>query len=213
MAKIWKCTYRATVAAQECLVGMHYQFDGDTGSDEPTASDVASKVDTHLRTAMLATVVAGNYLETLTVKEELVPGSTDVPEQFVLNINANGTLSSAGVGSAPTEECALMHRRTGAAVRGAKSWTFLPPPLKSASIISGKWSTSSSDFTAWAAFAAVCDDVLPFTGTIPDPSGSLNPVAYSKNRRVRALVPYTFLVTACEIDTKVRWLRSRGKGP
>jgi hypothetical protein len=209
MANIWKATYRCVVNGRESLTGFHYQFNGDTGSDEPDAHSVADKLDAHLSTALQACVISGNYLESLAVRQELAPGSSDVPDEYVKNLHLSGTLSGAASGTSPAELCALVHRRASAPVRGAKSWCFMPPTDTGNNIAGDRWVTGSGAYPNWAAFAALLDDVLNYGGPIPGVMGDLNPVAYSRTRRLRSQTPYTFQITSADVDTRPRWLRSR----
>jgi hypothetical protein len=212
VAKIWRCTYQAHVQGQEQLVGLHYQFDGDTGSDEPDAASVAGRVDGILNTVFRVCIPSSGVLDSLTVREELTPGSTDVPDQSILVLNQAGTGSNAGIGSQPFELCALVHRKTAAPIRGARSWVFMPSLMRSVVITNETWAAGGTELLAWQAFAAKLDDSSNYGGPLPGIMGDLNPVAYSRTRRARAQAPWTFRVILGTVDARPRWLRSRRTG-
>jgi len=209
VAKIWKCTYTYTQSGESCALGLHYQWDGDTGSDEPGPDDLATRLDSHLRSAMRN--MLGNTTGSLTaliVREEVDPSSDDVPAVHELLIGLAGT----GVdpdGDQPKEVVPLFHRKTAGAVKGGQSWCFGPAPYGAASIVGGLWDTGSIVYGFWTAFAALLDDDIDHAGSIPGISGTYHPVAYAKTRRRRGVEPYTFQVTSASVDRRPRWLRSR----
>jgi hypothetical protein len=210
MAKIWRATWLYTLDGQSCGLGAHWQFDGDAGSDEPDAQSIANKLDTHASSAVKATIRDTGILTSLRVLEELDPASSAVPDSYEKPLNLAGTYFSGTAGDQPDELCAVIHRRTTAPVRGAKGWVFTPSPLGGASISNGLWSTGSVPWGLWSALADKFDEVLDYTGIVPNPSGKLNPVVYSRTRRRRGESPYTFKVTSAILDRKPRWLRSHG---
>lgn len=210
MAKIWKATYNYDENGQHCAAGVHYQFDGVTGSDEPSASSVADKIDAKLTNAFKAMVRDDGIVRSLVVLEEVDPAGSAVPEHFEKTLNVAGGAFSGTAGSMAAEEVALIHRKTGAAVRGAQSWLFSPSPRGGASITGGNWDTGSAFWGFWTAFAALLDDDLNYAGPVPGVMGDLHPVAYARTRRRRGLTPYTFRVTSPSVDPRPRWLRSRG---
>lgn len=210
MAKIWRATWLYTLDGQSCGLGAHWQFDGDTGSDEPDAHSIADKLDTHASSAVKATIRDTGILTSLRVLEEVDPNGGAVPDSFEKGLNQAGTYFSGTAGDQPDELCAVIHRRTTAPVRGAKGWVFTPSPLGGATIHNGLWDTGSVPWGLWSSLADKFDEVLDYTGVVPNPSGKLRPVVYSRTRRRRALSPYTFNVTSAVLDRKPRWLRSHG---
>lgn len=210
MAKTYKCTFDYLNRGQQCALGLHYQWDGDTGSDEPPASDLATRLDSHLRAAMRGMLgdTVGT-LERLVVREEVEPGSGDVPDIAELLIAQAGTYISGDGHQAP-EVVPLFKRKTAAAVKGAQSWCFGPSPNQGGQINSGLWDSGSGWYGQWQTFVALLDDDIAHGGTLPGISGTYHPVAYSETRRRRSLDPYTFQVTTVAIDPRPRWLRSRG---
>lgn len=210
MAKIWRATFLYTLDGQSCGLGAHWQFDGDTGSDEPDAHSIADKLDTHMSTAVKACIRESGILTSLRVLEETDPNGDDVPDSYEKGLNLQGTYFSGTEGDQPDELCAVIHRRTAAAVRGAKGWVFTPSPLGGATIHNGLWDTGSVPWGLWSTLADRFDEVLDYTGTVPNPSGKLRPIVYSRTRRRRGVEPYTFNVTSSVLDRKPRWLRSHG---
>lgn len=210
MAKIWKATWHWADFGQDGYMGVHYQWDGNTGSDEPDAANVASHIDSHASDLLKNCVRDTGTLIELLVLEETDPGSSDVPEQAVVNINEAGTVFSGTAGSMASEEVALLHRKTGAAVRGAKSWCFTPAPRGGATITAGLWDTGSALWTKWNALADGLEDDIDIGASVPGVFGTLHPVAYSRTRRNREQTPFTFNVTSVTVDARPRWLRSRG---
>lgn len=210
MAKIWKATFNAVEAGQVTATGFHYQWDGEAGSEEPSAKRVAEAIDAKLRSAYRAMVRDDGTVEFLRTLEELDPDSDAVPETYELQINQAGTLFSGTAGEQPYEMVALIHRKSGAAVKGAQSWCFTPSPRGGASISGGTWNTGSVPFSKWSDFAALLEDDIDIDDLLPVIHGTLHPVAYAKTRRRRGEEPYTFNITSCNVDARPRWLRSRG---
>lgn len=210
MAKIWKATWHWKDAGQDGYMGVHYQWDGVTGSDEPSASNVGDHIDSHASDAVKNCVRDTGVLVELLVLEELLSGSTDVPEAYVKNINAAGTVFSGTAGSMPSEEVPLLHRKTGAAVRGARSWCFGPAPRGGATITNGLWDTGSALWTKWNTLADALEGDIDIGASLPGVEGTLHPVAFSRSRERAEKTPFTFNVTSVTVDAKPRWLRSRG---
>lgn len=209
MAKIWKATYRYLNNGQECDLGLHYQFDGDTGSNEPDAQSVAGKIDTHLQGLVKVMIRNTGTLQSLIVREEVDPVTPTVPDVYELPINLAGTATIGTVGTQPNELVPLFHRKSHGAVKGGQSWCFGPSPLGGANIVAGSWDNTTFWWDQWTNFAAALDDVLNYGGPLPGVQGNLRPVCYARTRRKHGVTPYTFNVTAASVHTRPRWLRSR----
>jgi len=210
MANIWKATWHWKDAGQDGYMGVHYQWDGVTGSDEPDAENVATHIDSHASDAVKSCVREEGVLVELLVRQELEHGSPDVPGQFDVAIGEAGTLFSGTAGSMAEQEVPLLHRKTGAAVRGAKSWCFGPGPRGGATITNGLWDTGSVPWGKWVTLAAALLGDIDIGSSVPGVDGTLHAIAYSKSRRDRSLDPFTFRVTSVTVDPSPRWLRSRG---
>jgi hypothetical protein len=211
MAKIWKVTWQYVNGGQECDLGLHYQWDGETGSTEISAEKVCDVLDTKLTTAIKNMVRDTGSVVAVIAREEVDPTGTDVPEVHEKPLGVAGTIFSGTAGSLPYELVPLFHRKTSGAVKGGQSWCFGPSPLGGAGITNGLWDTGSVPYGAWSTFAALLDDRVHYdnspavTGTV----GDLVPVAYTKTRRKRGISPYTFNVTSAGVARQPRWLRSR----
>jgi hypothetical protein len=209
VAKVWKVTFGYRNLGQDCDLGLHYQWDGTVGANEATAQEVATAIDSHLSAAMADMIRNTGSLETVTAREEVAHPGVDVPSLYIKNHHLNGGLASGAEGQAPPEMCALLHRRTEGAIRGAQSWCFTPSPSGGAGVVGGLWDSASGPYGKWAAFVALLDDEFDETTGPFALGGKLKPVAYLRHRRSLGQTPYTFAVKSAAIDAKPRWLRSR----
>jgi len=191
-------------------MGVHYQWDGETGSDEPDAENVGTHVDSHASDAVKGCVRDTGTLIELRVVQELAPNDDSVPGAADIAINEAGTVFSGTAGSMALEEVPLFHRKTAAAVRGAKSWCFGPAPRGGATITNGLWDTGSALWTKWETLADALAGDIDIGSSIPGVWGTLRPIAYARQRRQNEQEPFTFDITAVTVDPRPRWLRSRG---
>jgi hypothetical protein len=145
-------------------------------------------------------------VDQLVVTSEELPG--DIGVAGAHTVNASGT-GAGGTGSRlPDGIACVLDRHTGVRSRSSRGWTMWPGPANSSFI-------NNNAFTAgWLAgvdaLCALLDDSFDL-GTVF--VTHVNPVVYSKTRRVRSQSPYTFRITQVTSNDVPTWLRSRMTSP
>ena len=185
------------------ITGLHYKTDPPPLGDEPNPADVLTAIDTHIRTAFLLCVDTDYVLQTESLREEVTPGSGDVPALAELAVNQHGTLVG-GSGNMPTPTCAVIALKTTAAIRSARGYMALPSPGRNMLANPDAW--SSGYLTTLNAFGDLLNDHFDI-GTLT--TTRVTPVVYSRVRRAEGKNPYTFDITAATAHAKPKFRRSR----
>lgn len=208
MAKVWRCAYKTTWFGGVAVVNtFHVQTDLSLGETEPSAAAIRDDLNDALKTKYKALIWNAATLDSFTVTEELVPGSTDIPESASVAIGEAGTVALSS-SNFPQEGCALLQLRTASASRSSRGRMFLPPFMNEGYVQRDSW-VAGGQLAAINTFA----DELIATHDVSEDGGAthvnVNTVVYSRTRRGRTLDPYTFLITSYARDPRVHWLRSR----
>ena len=205
MANIYRVSYELNVNSQIMASTFHYQTDVSVSGSEPSTADVLDGVDSLLTTAYRAMLPTPYQLTQLKLRQEVTPGSGDVPLSRVKVKNVAGTLAVSPQ-DLPVSVCGLISRTTDAAIRAGRGHVFTPPIRSSSYLSGGALLTSGALWTAMQAFAALLDDSFDLGAVNPT---HVNPVIYSRARNARGQDPFTFEVTGAAASSRVRWLDSR----
>lgn len=219
--KVWRFEVigKTTALGLFWQFGLHYQTDLGTGSGEPSAQRVLEELEQHFSTSgttlnvFLSAMWANNELTHTRVREEVAPGSDDIPEIFEHDKTGVGTRGTVSTDMLPIELCVWLKNTTGSVGRSARGGFHMPPQLAPADLDSlGGWQSSVLAGNLDVVEAAVVDEL---NDVFPEELGnaSLIPVIYSRTRRARGQSPYTFQITACAAQGHARWLRRRGVAP
>ena len=220
MAKIWRLELESTIIASglKALTTMHFQTDVALLDSEASAATVLSEVAEHFGTTptnwlrFTACMPAQVKLSKATIREEVAPGSGDVPEVADTSLGLTGGLGSIAGDQLPPEACMWVRFRTGTASRSSRGGTHLPPALNPAVLnSSGQWDGALITADPYLALINKMKDQL--TDVFGSHGSDINPVIYSRTRRARGLSPYTFNLTETKIMDRVRWVRRRGDAP
>jgi hypothetical protein len=146
-----------------------------------------------------------------TLVQELLVVSEELPPDLAVGashiVNEVGTASTA-TPNAPEGMVPVINLHTDVRSRSSRGWLMLPGPMLQNAIEGNFWSSGYQ--SAYNAFAAVLDNSFDL-GTVF--VTHVNPVVYSRTRRIRAQSPYTFKVTSATSNHQVRWLKSRLTAP
>lgn len=202
--------YRATVHAEfndGTLIepSLHYQTDVPTGGDEPAPADVADGIWGVWGTQFLACCPPTVSVHDLVVTEQVLPPDTAV--QGSKHVGLNGSIIGSGTGL-PRGLVPIINLHTDTVSRNARGHICMPSPLDNSFLVGNNW--SSGMIAALDALAAKLDDSFDL-GTII--ITHVNPVIYSRTRRVRGQSPWTFRVTSASTNHVPHWLRSRMTSP
>jgi hypothetical protein len=144
-------------------------------------------------------------VDALVVSEEVLPPDLGAAGVHVVGAAGTSTLSTEYL---PRELVPIVNLHTDTRSRSARGHLALACPSGSSSIGVRVW--TGAYLTAFQAFAAKLDDTFSL-GVVGETT--VRPVVYSKTRRKRALDPYTFHVVNATVNTRPKWLRSRGTTP
>jgi len=206
-------TYRATFKCEDLDNGslvepsLHYQTDLATGGNEPEPIDVAEGIWALLGSPFL------NLTSTRIRCVGLLVRSEEIPSSGILPVEAFRSVSSAGLlavteGDLPRELVAICNLHTATSSRSARGYITLPGPYSEGYLTGKLWAGTYA--TAGNAFAALLDNSFDL-GAIQ--TAHVNPVVYSRTRRIRGFSPFTFKVTSATFNTRPHWRRSRGTSP
>jgi hypothetical protein len=207
--KYWRCSYQSALGTIDVVNTFHVKADPTGIADDRGAEDVAADVDSWLTALYRALTPTLITLQTLTVREELAPGSTDIPAEFVHALSGAGTFSTAE--DLPYELCLHVKAQTSAAIRSGHGGMFMPPVMHFPALSGNgrSWNPLGAYWVAVGAFFDALLDGHDWTTDL-DLSGHLSYVIYSHTRRLRAEPNYAFDVTGYTRNPRPTWLRSRG---
>jgi hypothetical protein len=206
-------TYRATFKCEDLDNGsliqpsLHYQTDLATGGDEPDPSDVAEGIWELLGVQFLNLTSTRIRCIGLLVRSEEIPASGILPVEAFRNVSSAGVLAVTE-GDLPRELVGLVNIHTATSSRSARGYMTLPGPYSEGYLTGKNWAGAYA--TAGNAFAALLDNSFSL-GAIQ--AADVHPVVYSRTRRLRNFVPYTFRVVGATFNTRPHWRRSRGTSP
>ena len=190
----------------------HVVGDAGAGGTDPNAATVRDALHGALTAKYKACLPPTVQLQSLVVREELHPTSTDVPEESAQTINQPGTLTTTG-DTLPVPTCMLATLYSNAAIRSGHGRFFLPACVAAANLTSaGLWDTTVGywDSTTKAFFDQLIQDQNS-GGILGD--WTLRPVIYSRTRRAQNISTWYFDVTSYTRRTQPHWLRSRMTAP
>jgi hypothetical protein len=212
MATVWRCSYESTRAGVTVVNTFHEVARPDAGSDDPSADTVRDVLTAALNTKYRAVLPTDATLQSLTVREELPPGSTDIPRESVATIGLAGTRTITDT-NLPMSMTLLATIRTNAAVRSGHGRLFMPLPTQQNCLTAqGIWQVTNAYWIASGAFMAELNLNHNWT-VLGVPSGHLATVVYSRTRRARGDAFYYFDMTAYVLRPAPHWLRSRSTAP
>lgn len=197
----------------EFMSTVHYQTDVPVAASEPSADTVLEKLIDHYSTSADALqkwtncMYSSAQLTRIAVREEVQPGSGDIPEVADQTLSLTGTLGAIGGDHLPSAMCVWIALGTGTGIRSGRGGTH-PPLGQNASLLDavGRWDTSTVYWTNVLALAASIKDKLD---NVFATTGDINPGIYSRVRRARGLSPFFFELTTAVPSPEPRWLRRR----
>lgn len=212
MSDVWRCSYESTRSGVTLVNTFHVVARPTSPLDNYSADTVRDVLHAALTTKYRAVASTDTTVQSLTVREELTPGSTDIPRESVQTIGLAGTRAVADT-NLPASMTLLATIRTNAAVRSGHGRVFLLPPVEQAALTgSAIWRTTNAYWLNAITFMAeLISDHTHTTLGVPD--GSIDPVIYSRTRRERGDANYYFDVTAYVLRPAPHWLRSRATAP
>lgn len=214
MSKIWRFEVVTlhTPSGQEGVSHVHYQTDVPIAGTEPPASEILDLVISHFSgsahnmSKWTGVMDAESSVVLARVREEVAPGSGDVPELATEDINITGTLGAGGSSQCPVALCAWIRYQTGVALRSARGGTH-SPFVGNSSLLgsSGTWTTG----TWWTNMGLLSDAIADALENVFQTTGDILPGVYSRTRRGRGQSPYFFNLTESSVSLQPRWLRRR----
>lgn len=198
-------------SGQDVSNTFHIANQGSGVPDLATLQDLANDIDTYFTTTYRAILGTGDTLLAIRTYQQDDDNPPGPYQEYVLNKNLAGTATKSG--SAPDMAVGLIKLQTSVAKRYARGHMFAPGLFTNTDFSNGDLINGSGAYhTALAALASKyetgCTVTPSWTGsTLSDWSLAI----YSK---VQDKVPGN-IVTICSnavADTKVHWLRSRGRG-
>lgn len=214
MSKQWRCSYTSVSSEGIEIVNTFHVVDQPTpaSSGDASADQVRDTLDAALTTKYRAILGTSDLLQTLTVRQEVDPGSGDVPEESVKSIGLNGTRTGVTTKDLSGGLCMLVAVNSNAAVRGGKGRMWMPPAWTSSVVTAGGIWASSSLY--WVNVKAFMDEMLVTHNT----GGSVNTydinwIVYSRTRRARGDANYWFDVSGYTMRPAQHFLRTRTTAP
>jgi hypothetical protein len=216
VAKVWRFTLtgHSALSGEDFQLGYHVQTNMSIGDDEFPATKVLSEIKQHfsatgenLEKFRAITANAITYTRAA-VREEVQPGSGNVPGQAADTINLAGTRGTFTGDRLPEEMAAWIKMSSGFSARYARGGTHLMPQLDPSELDSnGRWANVGA--AAYLDLAALFHDNMENVGGWGLGQSDIINVIYSRTRRARGQDPYTFEILHASVDTKPRWVRSR----
>jgi hypothetical protein len=206
MSRIYRATLRCHASDGTLFEpSLHYQTDVALAGSEPDPQDVANAIDTKLQAALRAILPATGVYEELILAEQVIP-----PDIGVGAVTVNGSSGNlvATDGNTPHGLVPIINLHTGVSSRNARGHIAGPSPGSALFSSGRKWSTSY--LALLTTFAALLDDTMSLGAINPT---ILNPVVYSRTRRLRDQSPWTFKVLSASVNPTPHWLRSRQSSP
>lgn len=214
MSKIYRVEFIGTHApsGQAFMCHVHYQTDVPLAGTEPTPDTVLDAVLAHYSSSghnmskWSAVMDTETSLVRAVAREEVAPGSGDLPGIGEEDLNITGTLTAPTVNQNPVALCAWIRFRTGIASRSARGGTHSPPVLNPTSLSSaGNFTTG----TWWTNIGLLSDAIRDALEDVFQTTGDINPVVYSRTRRERGQTPYVWDIVETDVSLTPRWLRRR----
>jgi hypothetical protein len=195
---------------------VHYQTDVPIVGTEPSASTVLNLILNHYSSSghNMSKWTAAMYnhaqLTRAVVREEVEPGSGDIPAVSDEALSLLGTLSLGTSARCPSGVAMWLNYKTDNAIRSGRGGTH-PPGAQSALVLnsSGNWDTASTWYVNQGLLAASILDPL---SNVFDSTGDINPGVYSRTRRARGLSPFFFKLTQVARQTEPKYVRRREPG-
>src|SRR5689334_3775947 len=152
MAQVYRCAYESTCQGVQIVNTFHVVADQASGETGPSSADsVRDALHAALTTKYRAILGSDTTVGSLVVREELDPGSLDVPAMSVQTIGLAGT-GGIGPPRAPLSLTQVVAFKTDAAVRGALGRMFIPVADANTLTSSGQFTNSGAWVTAVNAF-------------------------------------------------------------
>lgn len=203
--------YEGSIGGVKVVNTFHVLDEPQLAYGNRSAADLANDVDAWLTTAYKATCHTSQTIDTLTVREELAPDSTAVPEQGIKVIAAAGTRSGTG-NDLSLGLCMVVAVKSNAAVRGGSGRMWMPPAVSAGTLTAGgTWYTSGAYWTATATFFAALLTARDIGS--PVTTNHLSYVIYSRTRRRRGAANYWFAAVSYTRRLEQHFLRSRTTAP
>ena len=217
MAKIYRFEmhYTDTDNGEDGLSTVHYQTDVPVAGTEPSPSTVLNLILNHFSstghncTKWTNAMYNSAVLTKAVVREEVAPGSGDVPGTSEELLSLPGTLSIGSGVQCPSGLCLWLKFGTGVALRSARGGTHTPGAM-SVLVLNqtGQFDQTTSWWTNSVALAAAIKDKLD---NVFSSTGDINPGVYSRTRRARGFDPFFFELDVVTPDIDPRWLRRRAQ--
>jgi len=209
VANIYRSTFVCTYADGTLVEpSVDYQTDLSTGDSEPSASDLAGAIWSHVGAAFKACLNSHITVQRLLLSQRVIAPAIGLVGSH--EVNEAGTYTTGTIVE-PFGLVAIINRHTGAASRSSRGWLRMPNPGIAADVTGN---TLTSSFTSQLqALGNVLDDTVDVGGFLGIGSVHAHPVVYSRTRHKRGLTPYTFNLTGCTVNPKWHWLRSRMSTP
>lgn len=214
MDRWWRCAYLADHSTGvRAVITFHVGSTQDFGSlGIADAAAVRDALDGALTAKYRALLTTAWTLQSLVVREELPPGSTDVPREASKTIGLAGT-TGGGSDMLPVPTCLLTTFYTDAAIRSGHGRMFLPAAVSATGLTgAGLWETTST----WYGLTKTFLDELVSTHSVDDGASgtnTLHPIVYSRTRRAIPGAAFAFFITSYTRRLQPHWLRSRMTSP
>lgn len=218
MAKIYRfeLTYADLDNNSLGMSTMHYQTDTSVIGSEPDVDDVLGEILEHFSSSghnlskWTSCMYDSTKLTRAVAREEVEPGSGDIPAIAEETLTLTGTLGTPGSNQAPPGLALWIALKTGNASRSARGGTHVPGSFSALVLDAvGKFTTSGTFFTNCNTLGTAMVDALE---DVFGAGGDLLPVIYSRTRRARGLSPFTFQLTNAVPSPVPRYVRRREPG-
>jgi hypothetical protein len=215
MANIWRWELISEDedGNQEGVSHVHYQTDVPVAGSEPSAAAILDHILDHFSssghnmTKWTNAMYSDTRLTQARVRQEVEPGSGDIPEVASEDLSLPGTLSIGTGAQAPSGLALWLKYGTSAAIRSARGGTHIPGGMSVLTLDSG--GTWDSGTTYWTNVNTLAASILDKIDNVFDTTGDINPGVYSRTRRARGFEPFFFELESVTPDENPRWLRRR----
>lgn len=209
--RIWRVSFNSVRGSLQIVNTLHYITEPETIDDESSGDDVASKINTELTTNYRNICDTGTTLQSIVARQEVQPGSGDVPTEGSYAVGLAGTRTLSGR-LLPQPTCVELQHLTGAAVRGGQGRMFLPPTYDTNAATSGGLVDMASTYVSFV--LALKTSLAEAQNGADWQMGTVNinhmrQIVYSRTRHARGQDPYYFYVTGSVVSPRFHWLRSR----
>lgn len=204
-----RVAFTATIPGNEVVNTLHYDLVGNALDDSPTLQALADRLADDCLDAYASLFPDGWTIHPVTVVDEVDPqhplATRDGAVAGASLVGSGATPSSDNM--TPLELCAVATLRTAHIGRRYRGRMFMPPIFSEIYTVDGE--LGGARRIAYQTFINTIPHAPDLTGG--PTTATADWVVYSRTQRVQHLDPYATKISDVRLNSKLHWLRSRGR--